>query len=148
MAASAAPIAQECVEAYLFAGRAPRLLVFRRPPARGGIWVPVSGKVDPEDSDYSAAMRRELREETGFIDPVRTFPLDWEIAFDGPDGHRWRLHAFGVELDGERSPSLSPEHDRFAWLPGREARARLHYPDNRRALDRLLRILRKERART
>ncbi|HUJ77478.1 MAG TPA: NUDIX domain-containing protein, partial [Thermoplasmata archaeon] len=73
MAASppAPPIAQECVEGYLFVRDPPSLLLLRRPPARGGIWVPVSGKIEPTDATPAAAARREVLEETGFRSFVR-----------------------------------------------------------------------------
>ena len=137
---------QECVEGYLYHGRPPRFLILRRPPERDRIWVPVSGKVEPSDRDFEAALRRELAEETGIVDPTRVFPIDWEVEFDGPDGRRWRLHGFGVELPREAAPELSREHDASAWLDLREAISRLHYPDNRDALERLARILEKEAA--
>ncbi|MGI0132831.1 MAG: NUDIX domain-containing protein [Thermoplasmata archaeon] len=146
MADSEAPVAQECVEAYIFAGRPPRILLFRRPPARGGIWVPVSGKVEGKDRDFASALRRELEEETGFTDPKRVFPLDWEVRFDGPDGRVWRLHAYGVELPNELAPRLCDEHDAFEWVGPGEATARLHYPDNREAVQRLTDRLTEERA--
>jgi 8-oxo-dGTP pyrophosphatase MutT (NUDIX family) len=131
-------IAQECVEGYLFVRHPLQILVLRRPPARGQIWVPVSGKVDPTDADLEAALRRELREETGFAQFVALFSLDWHVPFDGPDGRRWRLHAYGVELPRAESPRLSEEHEAFAWLEPAIARERLHYEDNRQAVDRLL----------
>lgn len=138
MAANAGPVAQECVEAYIFAGRPPRLLVLRRPPSRDRIWVPVSGKVDPTDADLESALRRELAEETGFSSPKRVFPLDWQVPFDGPDGRVWRLHAFGVELEKEEAPRLSAEHEAFEWVTSTEALHRLFYADNRQAVTVLL----------
>lgn len=130
-------IDQECVEGYLFHRPPLRILIFRRPPQRGSIWAPVSGKVEVVDADYLSALRRELIEETGFDQVKRIFPLDWEVIFPS-EGQRWRLHAFGVELDEARPPTLSAEHEEFAWLPADEASRRLHYPDNREALARLL----------
>jgi len=62
----AGPISKECVEGYLFAFPPLELLLFRRPPARGRIWVPVSGKVEPSDQDFRTALCREVEEETGF----------------------------------------------------------------------------------
>ncbi|HUI38638.1 MAG TPA: NUDIX domain-containing protein [Thermoplasmata archaeon] len=144
MAGEPREVEQECVEAYLFHGRPPRLLVLRRPPVRGSLWVPVSGKVEATDPDFESALRRELREETGFRHPTRVFPLDWDVEFDGPDGRRWRLHAFGVELPEEATPELSPEHDAFAWVDADEARARLHYEDNREAVVQLIARLGRE----
>jgi lipoyl(octanoyl) transferase len=132
------PVERECVEGYLFSSGPPRLLLFRRPPARGSIWVPVSGKVDPEDASFEAAMRRELVEETGLRSPVRLFPLDWELPFRADNGSVWRLRAYGVEVAPGFEPRLSPEHDAWEWLGPEEALARLHYEDNRHAVVRLL----------
>jgi lipoyl(octanoyl) transferase len=131
-------IDQECVEGYLFSQPPLKILLFRRPPSRGRIWVPISGKVDPEDRNLSEALRREIAEETGFRRPRRLFPLRWVFPFRGPEGGRWRLHAFAVELPAQAVPRLSLEHDAFEWLDPPAAVARLHYRDNRVALRRLV----------
>lgn len=141
MAAEPGRIAQECVEGYLYAGSPPRLLILRRPPVRGSIWVPVSGKVETGDGGFESAVTREIAEETGFRSFRRFFPLDWHVAFDGPDGRRWRLHAYAAELPSELPPVLSPEHDAFAWVGLEEADHRLHYEDNRAAVRRLAMLL-------
>lgn len=138
MAAEPRPIAQECVEGYLYTTSPIRLLVMQRPPSRGSIWVPVSGKVEPTDVDYPAALRRELAEETGFTEFRRIDPLDWEVVFDGPDGRAWRLRAYGVELATGQPPQLSDEHVAFEWVRPEVALTRLHYADNRDAVRRLL----------
>jgi 8-oxo-dGTP pyrophosphatase MutT (NUDIX family) len=138
VAADEAPIGQECVEGYLFVREPFSLLLLRRPPARGQIWVPVSGKVDPTDSDWESALRREVREETGFAGWRSWIPLDWHVIFEGPDGRRWRLHAYGIELDARRDPVLSSEHEAFEWVDVPEALHRLHYEDNREAVRRLV----------
>ncbi|MCI4342078.1 MAG: NUDIX domain-containing protein [Thermoplasmata archaeon] len=135
---ASAPIEQECVEGYVYVAAPFRLLILRRPPSRDRIWVPVSGKVEGTDRDYPSALRRELQEETGFTDVRRLYSLDWEVSFEGPKGARWRLHAFGVEVPAPWAPILSAEHEAFAWVSAAEAKARLHYPDNQRAVDRLL----------
>ena len=132
-------IDQECVEGYLFVRRPFRILLFRRPPSRDRIWVPISGKVDPADRSFSAAVRREIREETGFRRFRRVLPLRWVFDWRGTDGRRWRLHAFAVELPHRAAPRLSDEHDAFEWLDPESAIHRLHYPDNREALRRLVR---------
>lgn len=137
MTGKPARVDQECVEAYLFVRRPLRVLLFRRPPSRGRIWVPISGKVESGDRNLTAAVRREIEEESGFRTLRRVFPLRWVFPFRGPDGGRWRLHAFGVELPSLRRPTLSPEHDAFEWLDLPTALTRLHYPDNRSALRRL-----------
>jgi len=135
------PVVLECVEGYPFVRSPLRLLVFRRPPERGGIWVPVSGKVETTDVDLESALRRELREETGLVRLRQLLPLDWHVPFRAPNGETWRLHAYGVELDRTVSPTLSHEHDAFAWVEPEEAIRRLHYDDNRTAVRRLVRRL-------
>jgi 8-oxo-(d)GTP phosphatase len=133
------PIALECVEGYLFSAHPLRILLFRRPPARGSIWVPVSGKVDPGDATLVAALRRELFEETGLRAPLGVTSLDWEVPFRADNGDVWRLHAYAVEVASGFTPRLSEEHDGFAWVEPAEAVDRLHYPDNREAVERLAR---------
>lgn len=130
-------VVQECVEGYLFAARPLELLLFRRPPSRGQIWVPISGKVDPTDRDFEAALRRELREETGLDRPRRLFPLDWHPRFRADNGETWRLHAYGVEVDRSFVPALSDEHEASRWVSLPDAVALLHYEDNRAAVERL-----------
>ncbi|HTT16088.1 MAG TPA: NUDIX domain-containing protein [Thermoplasmata archaeon] len=134
-------IAQECVEGYLFRRAPLELLVLRRPPSRGSIWVPVSGKVDPGDRDLPSALLRELAEETGLADPRSVVDLDWHVTFPGPDGRPWRLHGYAVEVPADFSPRLSPEHEAFAWVTEAEALRRLHYDDNRDAVRRLVALL-------
>jgi lipoyl(octanoyl) transferase len=132
------PVVRECVEAYVYARDPVRLLVLRRPPDRGGFWVPVSGKVEPTDADLPAAVRRELGEETGLDDPRAVAPLDWHVPFVAPNGETWRLHAYGVEVARPFPPTLSEEHDAFDWVAPDEAIRRLHFPDNQEAVRRLL----------
>jgi 8-oxo-dGTP pyrophosphatase MutT (NUDIX family) len=138
VAAELPPIAQECVEGYVYTGRPARLLILRRPPSRESIWVPVSGKVETSDPNFDAALRRELEEETGLTRFRRLFPLNWEVRFEGVDGRPWRLHAYGVELETAVSPRLSDEHVEFEWVSPAVALERLHYADNREAVQRLL----------
>jgi 8-oxo-dGTP pyrophosphatase MutT (NUDIX family) len=135
------PVDRECVEGYLYSAEPLELLVFRRTPARGEIWVPISGKVEPEDADLEAALRRELEEETGLRHPIRLFSLDWHVKFRMEPAQIWRLHAYGVEVEREFVPALSAEHEAYARVPPDEAIRRLHYEDNRVAVGRLLHAL-------
>lgn len=136
------PIDREVVEGYLFSSEPFRLLLFRRGPDRGQIWVPISGKVEPTDADLEAAVRREVTEETGLARPLRVFPLDWEVIFDAPAGKEtWRLHAFGVEVEPGWTPTLSAEHEASEWVTVPQAVSRLHYGDNREAVGRLVQRL-------
>jgi lipoyl(octanoyl) transferase len=132
------PVAQECVEGYLFASTPFELLLFQRPPSRGSIWVPVSGKVEKSDRDYPSALCRELEEETGLrASPDGLIDLDWHVPFRADNGETWRLHAFAFEVPRSFQPRLSPEHIAFEWVGAREAERRLHFEDNRAAVVRL-----------
>ena len=128
------PVVRECVEGYVFARDPTRMLLFRRPPSRGSIWVPISGKVDPTDTDFDAALRRELEEETGLTHPIRVDALDWHVPFRADNGEVWRLHAYAVEVAPSFVPRLSEEHVEFEWVDLAEAERRLDYPDNREAV--------------
>ena len=137
MAVASGPVRQECVEGYLFAGAPIEILLFRRPPGRGHIWVPISGKVEPTDTDLESALRRELAEETGLTHPRRVVALDWHVPFRADNGETWRLHAYAVEVDRGWVPHLSAEHESAEWVTPEEAVERLHFPDNREAVVRL-----------
>ncbi len=137
MSAPLGPVVRECVEGYLFSHPPLRLLLLRRPPARGRIWVPVSGKVEPTDADFEAAVLREVREETGLDRPRAVFSLDWHVPFRADNGETWRLHAFALEVDPEFRPTLGPEHDAYRWVGPEEAIAGLHFVDNQEAVRRL-----------
>jgi dATP pyrophosphohydrolase len=135
----AGAVAQECVEGYVYRATPLEVLVLRRPPHRqAGIWVPVSGKVEPTDPDLEAAVRREVREETGLAEPRDVWSLDWHVPFRADNGETWRLHAYALRADPRFEPTLSDEHVAFAWVPPDEAARRLHFPDNREAVDRLV----------
>jgi dihydroneopterin triphosphate diphosphatase len=131
------PIARECVEGYLFRRDPWAVLIFRRPPQRGSIWVPISGKVDPTDASLEAALARELAEETGLRRPVRVEALDWHVPFRADNGEVWRLHAYAVEVPAAFVPRLSDEHVAYEWVSFEEAERRLDYADNREAVGRL-----------
>ena len=138
MSGAAEPIAQECVEGYLFAEPPLELLLFRRFPARGRIWVPVSGKVEPRDPDFPSALCRELAEETGLTcGPEELIDLDWHVPFRADNGETWRLHAFALRVPRSFEPHLSPEHETSEWVSAEEAVRRLHFEDNRAAVIRL-----------
>jgi len=135
----AGPVSKECVEGYLFAFPPLELLIFRRPPVRGRIWVPVSGKVEPGDRDFPAALCREVEEETGFVAPPEALlDLDWHVPFRADNGETWRLHAFALPVPRSFVPRLSSEHEAAEWVSAEEAIRRLHFEDNRAAVERLV----------
>jgi len=133
------------VEAIVFRRGDPlKVLLLRRTPQRGGWWQAVTGSVEAGEG-LEAAVRREVREETGIGDPVTILDLEFAFPFEfekyGGDRRLQAVkHSFGVEVAGE-AIATGDEHDDWAWVTPAEALARLTWEDNREALRRLERRL-------
>ena len=115
-------------------------LLLRR--AEGGVyagqWRMVGGKIRRGEAAWQAALR-ELDEETGRR-PVEAWTVPSVNAFYEWQADRLNLiPAFAAELEGD--PALDREHDAFAWLPPEEAAARLAWPEQRRLLRLVARLL-------
>lgn len=117
------------------------ILLLKRPPERGSLWQPVTGKVEPEDTDTLAAARRELAEETGIRIRGDLEDLDYEFRFS-KKGTPVRERLLAACVEAPAPVTLSPEHVDFAWLPPDAARDRLEWEIHRRGLGRLLQRLR------
>ena len=98
-----------------------------------GTWQMVSGKVEPEEKAYQTALR-EIYEETGLVpyalhvgDAVETFYTQTydKIMFLPV------FVAFVKEMDVQLSHK---EHDAYEWLPFQEAKNRLVWAEQKRAI--------------
>lgn len=115
-------------------------LLMRRSPSRvlPGLWQGVSGLIEPDETIVEAA-RREVREETGFIDEVQAaYHLDYvaEFLWEPIDSLMTSAH-FAFRIAPGRDPVLSHEHDMFRWLGIEEAIRIAVWPGYREALGRL-----------
>ncbi len=110
---------REAIVAVLL--RADRILAIRRGPAvaRPGYWQPLSGKVEPGESQREAVVR-EVREEVGLT--VVPLAKVWESQTD--DG-RFRLHWWTARAD---TGDVVPD-------PGEVGEARWVTPEEFLALD-------------
>jgi dATP pyrophosphohydrolase len=128
--------ASDHVEVFLFRrrGRRAEFLALRRAQGRlAGVWQPVTGSRAGRETALAAA-RREVREETG-LDPLRWWRLEDVALYFDPEGDAFRfVPRFAAELAPRARVSISPEHDRCAFLaPGAAARRYL-WASQRRAL--------------
>jgi len=116
-------------------GRDLEVLTLRR-AAEGrcaGSWEVVHGSIESGETPAQAALR-ELREETGLA-PERFYNLSRLETFYR---HRTDEVAFipvFAAFVADREVRLSAEHDAFAWLPFADAKPRLAWPRERRALE-------------
>ena len=132
------------VDLYVLRGadRSLECLVLRR--AVGGrcpgSWEAVHGHIEAGETPADAA-RRELLEETG-LTPQRLYNLSRVETF-----YQHRLDevalvpVFAAFVPADAAVRTGPEHDRFEWLPTADARGRLAWPREARALDDVVALL-------
>lgn len=132
-----AAIQRTHVEVYLFRRRRGRVqfLCLRRSPGRklGGVWQPVTGKVDRGETALAAAVR-EAREETG-IAPTRFWALETVTVYYDPGlDSVMALPLFAAEAAAAARVRISGEHDAYAWLSARAAGNRFLWEAQRAGL--------------
>jgi dATP pyrophosphohydrolase len=132
------------VDLYVLRGTGSALecLVLRRAPGGRcpGSWETVHGHIEAGETPADAA-RRELEEETGLalerlynLSRVETFyqhRID-EVAL---------VPVFAAFVDRKAAVRTGVEHDRFEWLSPAEARGRLAWPREARAIDDIVALL-------
>lgn len=140
----AAGVRVSLIDLYVLRGAGPalRCLVLRR--ARGtrctGAWEVVHGHIEPGETPVEAA-RREMLEETG-LTPARLFSVSRVEAFYQHRTNEVALvPVFAAFVDENAEPTLGTEHDAAEWLAPDDARARVAWPREARALEDIVRML-------
>lgn len=98
-----------------------------------GTWEMVHGKVEPGEPLEQAALR-ELREETGLA-PERLLSITMHPFYLVPARTVQLAAVFAAIVPPDAKVALSAEHVKHAWLTPSQARRRLTWPHERRALD-------------
>jgi 8-oxo-dGTP pyrophosphatase MutT (NUDIX family) len=90
--------------------------------------------VEPAELPASAAVR-ELAEETGLA-PLRLYNVSRvELFYQHRSDEVALVPVFAAIVAADAAVRLGPEHDQAEWLPLPDARLRLAWPRERRALD-------------
>jgi len=112
------------------------VLLLKRTAARGGFWQPVTGRVEPGESEAQAAAR-ELKEETGASGAVVDLAYEQTFAWGENTPPRLaRAHAFAADWPGGEVRLDAAEHDAFAWLSPQAALERVPFAGLREAVRR------------
>lgn len=132
------------IDLYVLRGAGPdlRCLVLRRASGTRctGAWEVVHGHIEAGETPVEAA-RREMLEETG-LTPSRLFNVSRVEAF-----YQHRINevalvpVFAAFVEAGSEPSLGNEHDRAEWLTPDEARARVAWPREARAIEDIVRMV-------
>ncbi len=122
------------------------ILLLHRPASRGGIWQPVTGKVEKGETVLEGALR-ELKEETGIDEEHIMRIIDNVYSFDFTDGNvENKEEVFGVEVDADTvvdiSKNIYVEHDRFEWMAPEKAESAMFWSTNVSALKKLIEKIR------
>jgi len=117
--------------------------VFRRADHLDDCWQGLAGGAERDETAEQAA-RREMMEEAGIaadallipLDATASVPADQFEAHElwGPDVYVVTERAFGVQVAGHLTITLSREHTAHCWLPYAEAARLLRWDSNRTAL--------------
>jgi 8-oxo-dGTP pyrophosphatase MutT (NUDIX family) len=111
-----------------------RVLLLKRAKTEKGLWHPVTGNVEAHEGVLNAAVR-EVDEETGF--DVAPEPLGVTFTYE-QKGSRYHETAYAARVEPGATETLSEEHTAAEWVSPDEARKRLTWPDQQRALDALV----------
>ena len=117
------------------------VLLLKTVAVRGGFWQPVTGSVEQEESNFSAA-QRELREETGFcLSSDELSAIGYSFEFDSRWGGRVREEVFAAWiLDAGTVKIDSREHSHFCWVDERQAFFLLHHEETKKCFQKVLKF--------
>ena len=99
------------------------VLVLRRPAPKGGVWAPVTGHVEPGETDEVAAAR-ELQEETGLASASALRATGFVNRFEQERGGKrvaYEESVWAAVVRPGRQVRLSGEHVESRWVTAAQA---------------------------
>lgn len=112
------PVKSFSIAAYVcrvVSGRGRYLVIRRSTPYLKDTWQMVSGRIEPGETGWEAALR-EIEEETGLV-PDRFYSADILEQFYEPSQNCVNLvPVFVGFVDADREVRISWEHDAFEWI--------------------------------
>lgn len=113
------------------------LLLQRARPSREGAsedWAPVTGNVERHEQIRAAAIRECEEEVSCSVDPE---PLGLTFTYE-KKGQRFHETIFAGRIAPDDDVELSEEHTKHEWLAPDKAALKLHWPEQKKALDALV----------
>jgi dATP pyrophosphohydrolase len=119
-----------------------KYLLLKRTSRHNPCWQGVTGGVE-QGEEFLAAATREVIEETELL-PLVVLPVNFLYSYPVPvysthvfdrPAKTIEEHVFIAQIDSEEmAPTLSEEHDQYAWVDVDEAYEMLSWPDNKKAI--------------
>ena len=101
-----------CSGALVYARSTKRFLLLYRTQGRAkDVWGLVGGTNEEAETPWEG-LRREIFEEIGEIDIIKTVPLETFISNDS----KFQSHTYLCVVDKEFIPALNGEHSGYAWI--------------------------------
>tara|TARA_B100000424_G_scaffold269967_1_gene268139 strand:- start:1115 stop:1564 length:450 start_codon:yes stop_codon:yes gene_type:complete len=101
-----------CSGALIYALNTCRFLLLHRAQSKNkNLWGLVGGASEQNETPWTA-LKREIQEEIGQIDIVKSIPLE---TFVSNDNH-FLFHTYLCIVDHEFIPNLNYEHNGYAWV--------------------------------
>jgi len=112
-----------CAGALFFSLETERFLfVHRTQGKRSNVWGIVGGNTEDQETPWEG-LKREIQEEIGSVDILKTVPLEKFVSSD----NAFIFHTYLCIIRTEFMPFLNQEHDGYAWVSYDKWPRPLHY---------------------
>lgn len=99
----------------------------------GGTWQPVTGRIEPGECAWQAALR-ELKEETA-LEPLELYSVEAvQMYYMQVDDAIWHAVPFCAYVRPDAPITLDQEHDQYRWIPRDHAAGQFFWSADKRAV--------------